>query len=353
MQLTQPFEISFTCEDVAPDVCRKAKAGFESAGARIASALHIYSPLRVNATFKSFCKGNLNGCELRDTLGQAASAAYFAARPEQARNWYFYPQGLIKQLRQDYQLQFNEFDIIAEFNADFKFWFKNDSTPIRPDQTDFEFVVTHELTHGLGFDTAWAQWAQLWPTLANQRGYLAPLFHTQGSSPENAIVTAWQPLIVFDRYVLESTTSRTLTTQAQNIFRYNPGGSRLMEFIRAFERSGDPFSAAEYVFQIITSGSKAIKFKASDGGDDILLHTATNKYQPGTSIAHVDYDTYWQTPDFLMIPAVQNLTGITLDDIIARNSGNGTLPTSGVYGPRTVALLETMGWPTPKNPGQG
>lgn len=49
-------------------------------------------------------------------------------------------QALIKQVMHDVQLVYNEHDIIAEFNADFNFWFSNDGVPIESGQTDFEFV---------------------------------------------------------------------------------------------------------------------------------------------------------------------------------------------------------------------
>ena len=38
-------------------------------------------------------------------------------------DWYFYPQALVKQLDHDAELVYNTYDIIAEFNSDFPFWF--------------------------------------------------------------------------------------------------------------------------------------------------------------------------------------------------------------------------------------
>lgn len=43
-----------------------------------------------------------------------------------------------------------------------------------------------------------------------------------------------------------------------------------------------------------------------------------------------------------MVPAVQNLTGMTLDDIIAKSNKNAT--NAGIYGPKTISLLSSMGY---------
>lgn len=151
-QNPNPFSIDFTCAaGVDSALCLKAQQGFINSGNRIAQIIFFPQTVRVKATFRSFCnvtKANATKatCSLNDTLGQASPAAYFSARPTDVNNaWFFYPQALIKQVTHDIQLTYNDYDIIAEFNSDFNFWFASDP-PIKPNQTDFEFVVSHEFT---------------------------------------------------------------------------------------------------------------------------------------------------------------------------------------------------------------
>jgi hypothetical protein len=222
-QNPNPFSIDFTCEaGVDATKCRQAQAGFISAGNRIAQILAFPQTVKVKAIFKSFCNGNREGCTLADTLGQASPAAYFSARPEsENESWYFYPQALVKQVMHDIQLVYNDYDILAEFNSDFNFWFANETTQaITPDQTDFEFVVSHEFTHGLGFDTAWSQWGSLFPSAASARSYLAPLPFISGSTVSTASVPNWQPLTIFDRFTTDSN-SRPIIDRAKEIFSYS------------------------------------------------------------------------------------------------------------------------------------
>jgi hypothetical protein len=245
-QNPNPFSIDFTCEaGVDARKCRQAQAGFVSAGIRIAQIIAFPQTVKVKATFKSFCNGNLEGCALADTLGQASPAAYFSARPESEKgSWYFYPvlyprfpnssqqQALVKQVIHDIELVYNDYDILAEFNADFNFWFANESSAaITPDQTDFEFVyvfsrtypshrVSHEFTHGLGFDTAWSQWGSLFPSAATEKSYLAPLPFISGQTVSTASVPNWQPLTIFDRFTQDAS-STPIIDRAKEIFSYS------------------------------------------------------------------------------------------------------------------------------------
>jgi hypothetical protein len=115
-------------------VCEWAKEGFINAGRRIAEVLDIRQTIKVSASFHSFCDklsgststptngtvGNSTAtsaassnattvvkCDRKDTLGQASAAAFFSARSMNDSNapWFFYPQALVKQLKQDYELQ--------------------------------------------------------------------------------------------------------------------------------------------------------------------------------------------------------------------------------------------------------
>ena len=47
-----------------------------------------------------------------------------------------------------------------------------------------------------------------------------------------------------------------------------------------------------------------------------------------------------------MIPSINYLNGKTVEQILTNHSS------TGVYGPKTLALLNTLGWPIPSNPDQ-
>ncbi|KAH6588991.1 hypothetical protein BASA50_010347 [Batrachochytrium salamandrivorans] len=319
----QPFQFTFSCSDVSPEICKQAEAGFERAGQLIAKSMQIVTTINVQVTFRSFCNSAKKGqpCTMNNTLGQASAAAYFAAKTEDASDWAFYPQALVKQLPRDHVLEFNPYDIIAEFNTDYSFYFRTSNRPILPTESDFEFVVCHELTHGLGFDTAWASYFSVYQGLTQDSSYLAPLVYT----PANK-----------DRAELKKL--------AKIISSYPKVNVPLQNFISGFQLSGTPYNAAREVFSTVTAGTRSIYFKPKGNSKPVFLQTKQDVFQPGSSISHVDYEQYWSTADFLMIPAVQNLTGYTLDDIINANTRSSGL-NGGIYGPGTQSIMEAIGWP--------
>ncbi|KAJ3391601.1 hypothetical protein HDU92_008950 [Lobulomyces angularis] len=347
------FQISFSC-DVDATLCNKAKNGFQSAANRIASVLRINTPIVVSATFKSFCEGADN-CKLQGVLGQAAPSSYFSGKPAEASEdtqWMSYPSALIKQLRHSMdESAFAQFDITAQFNADFDFWFEGDALPMRPKQIDFEFVLCHELTHGLGFDTQWVQWSSVFKNVATSSNYLAPTLNAVGGVVESAKVASWLPMTVFDNFEYETSTLSSLMNRANSIYNFETiPNSLLTDTINAFERSTKEFTQAQYMFQIATQGSAAVTFhNPKKPLNDVKLFTAKT-FQVGSSFAHFDYTSYFQTPDFLMIPAVSELSGKTLDDIINTNTKQGELSQKSCYGPLTLGVLEAIGWPTQQNP---
>ncbi|KAJ8324105.1 hypothetical protein QVD99_008439 [Batrachochytrium dendrobatidis] len=342
----QPFQFTFICTDAPPDVCAQARAGFERAGQLIAKSMQITKTINVQARYRSFCNSAPpgQGCMLNNTLGQASAAAYFSAKTGESDDWAFYPQALVKQLPRDHVLEFNKFDILAEFNADYSFYFRGFNRPIQPTETDFEFVVCHELTHGLGFDTAWASYYSVYQGLTKDSSYLAPLVYANGTTPENSIVSNMEPINIFDTFQQRSSDNAALKDMARAIASFPSTDINIIDYIKAFQVSGGPYNAARQVFSAVTAGVRSIYFKPKTGSSRIYLQTKKDIFQPGSSIAHLDYEQYWNGPDFLMIPAMQNLTGYTLDSIIAANTRNVGL-NGGIYGPNIQSIMQAMGWP--------
>lgn len=220
--ISSPFVINFQCGASNKTLCGYAQDSFKSAAARLASVLVINTPIYVLANFSSFCGGTtqVSNCQLAETLGQASPAAFFSASPQDTSNsWFYYPQALVKQLNKNVTLQYSTYDIVAEFNSDFNFWFKTSGQPIQSSQTDFEFVIAHELTHGLGFVTGYEQWSSLFTGLTSQSNYIAPAFSYNGNTVADAIVANWDPVNIFDRFIVDGQ-SNSISKYAKGIYQY-------------------------------------------------------------------------------------------------------------------------------------
>jgi hypothetical protein len=335
------FLFEFSCDgaSIGQDRCELAKTGFENAGKRIASALDIKETIIVQALFHSFCSSqrNANCRDANNTLGRASGAAYFPASRIGSKDVYFYSQSLVKQLKKNSDVHYAKADIFAEFNSDFNFWFQGSGVPIKQNDTDFEFVVLHELTHGLGFESAWVQYSGYYTMLTRNAGYLAPLPFAQGSSDQSAIVSTFSPLSIFDSFLRSTTDFATL---GREILKYRPKDIRLPDFISGFE-SSPQFANARLAMTGATGGTDALRFQPVNG-QSISLHSPS-RFQQGTSISHVD-SRLATTPDFLMIPAITPLVGQRLDQIMA------SVNASSIYGPGTMAIMSAIGWPTKQSP---
>ncbi|TPX61862.1 hypothetical protein PhCBS80983_g00860 [Powellomyces hirtus] len=350
------FDITFKCPDSSAEQCQWAQNGFERAGAYISSLLTIPTQLKVHATFKSFCKNKpYDECgPTSSILGYAAPAAYFPARPSTAilkagsplaASWFLYPQALVKQLRYDTDLQFATFDIVADFNSDIRtWWFKDSPKPITANQTDFDYVITHELTHGLGWDTSLLSFDQVFTDIASKTTpYVAPSVYFHGSSGA-PVADAWTFLTSFDA-LIKDTKGRAVTdylTPVQSWWGSDaPNGdgepNGLRSFIASFEASGGPFSAAESLSKAIVAAPKSLRVNQNTS----LFTVADDKnvgFEMGSSITHLDYTSYMNSQEFLMVPYDNNGRGTPLMDIVKRNNG------TGVYGPESLQIMRSMGW---------
>lgn len=194
------FQINVTCEQgVAKTQCDKVKNALQNAGTRIASVLLIQNPIIVSCDFKPFCQG-VSNCGLANVLGGAQYASAFEVKNKNGGS-FMYPQGLVKNLQVDKEIQYGKNDIIAQFNSEHNFYFHDDGMPISDFQVDFEYVAVHELMHGLGFGSGFLQYSTIFEGATP--GYLAPIIanaddpNTDDSTPLARI----QPLDIFDSFI--------------------------------------------------------------------------------------------------------------------------------------------------------
>lgn len=341
-----PFDVTFTCTGTTAEICLKAEEGIIEAGRHVAAALNITSPLVVNATFRSFCgtpAENSSGlsCELSDTLGYAAPFAILPVTlTTSGDQLWSIPQPLFKQFASGIgpNIQLAPIDIVADFNVDYKFWFKGDG-PIQPNQADFVYTVTHELIHGLGFT------ARLGAFLGSEQVVTpVPDFVTE---PGNTTVfQAWEPPAYFLKHVFTSAGDNAADL-ARTVGEFNPPkGTTEQDFVPLFRKSGAPYKAGQTLWQasVNSEGGTMIfqipKEAPIANGTKVFLYVAPT-FQTGSSLSHLAQEYAEQrTADFLMAPAI--VFGQTLDEMVEAG-GNWTF---GPIGPRLMGMMSSMGWPT-------
>lgn len=363
------------------ETCAKVQRAFTGVFQHIEDNFELKRPIKVKFEYSSFCaypQGAGNGLikenetsetaqvpaaefrfRNRETASKMQKPAECAATAEQlglaapAALWipetpdpttglkYSYPQALVKQLMAESRsnINFNEHDIYARFNADQEdgLWFSEDGSAIRSSQYDFQYIVLHEFMHGLGMVSSWNMaFDGLQSTQGGPRGsqMLAPIL---SGGNKNDIVVMPQTATVFDKYI--STTSKASGRPAffnryasaiMNAVSTLPRGSTLASFFKATIIDNSASEAAQLAFQAATTDG-ALQFSFPDG-TSVLLHTEKNQYRPGTSIVHVNHAAYTGTTEFLMRPYANN--GVTLQSL-----GKGR-----VFGPLTLKVFETMGY---------
>jgi len=243
------FAVSFTCLISDTTLCGKVRNAFNKAGTIISNNIVLTAPVTVNATFLDFCKtmGNC-GDSVRHliTLGGAAPANSISMVDTTDNQTRLYPQALVKQLPTKRKRNFNQFDIFAQFNSQGNFWFEGDG-PIGQGQSDFLFVILHELTHGLGFASSWSQ---------TYDGGLTPEINARTSDGQDVIFAGFQEY-AFDQYmvILPTLQRTTELTQLMNAFNGRTRFANTQTFTAAFTSSPQGQMAAKMLQLAQTSKS--------------------------------------------------------------------------------------------------
>ncbi|KXS18220.1 hypothetical protein M427DRAFT_224457 [Gonapodya prolifera JEL478] len=235
----------------------------------------------------------------------------------------------------------NSFDIIAQFNADYNFWFNDNTTTIAATQVDFEFIVMHEFIHGCGFASGWSTW---FTSLVGKQSFLTPNYYTYRTTTTTTW-GGWNPANVFDKYIVENSTQRYLMSAYSTLTNYTGSRSQTVaQFVSSFQASGASFQEATRVFNVVTSGQFALYFQPNPmvSNESVWLQTYAGSFEQGSSIGHTN-EIYSKTSDFLMGAAITggNLYGQTLDQIVAAQGGYRY----GAMGPRLVSIMASIGWP--------
>jgi hypothetical protein len=305
--------------------CQIAKQALESAGNRIAQMLVITKPITVKATFAPFCAPDDKQCTKSNSLGGAVyGASFIGTRPNDAQ-FVVFPQALVKQLPKSDRLVYTEPDIIARFNSDYPFYFRNNSQIMNKSLYDFEYGAVHELTHGLGFGSGLIQYSSLYNFPIS--GFLAPNIYTRGKQQD--IYSLFNPIDCFDSFI---TGTHRFEELGKSMVNFPKQSSSLSDFIDKFQKS-DNIEYAKKAYQESRRGQNTLHFKTIDG-DKIALFSPI-QFQQGSSISHVDEQNI-NTAEFLMVP---NLSpGLKLESMMKKSNSKK------VYGPRTLGIMKSIGW---------
>jgi len=274
------FKIEFYCSET-PNLCEKAKSSFEKATQKIAIALKIKTPIIVQASLYSFCKykGGSYCSNKSSSIGSAAASAYHILSNNGTK--YLYPQPLVKQM--DDMGIYLTTDITSDFNSDYSFYFSGDNQ-IEDGQIDFEYVVIHELIHGLGFATAFQKYFSLVAKVIDDQDFLSPGL----SLINNTYVSSWRSIQIFDRNIVSTKDNISLDSYNNDIMKFSTPSRLLspLEYHNEFVRSVGPYNAAKHILNVASNETGSLVFKTS-GGEDIVLYTKNNEFLQGTSIAHL------------------------------------------------------------------
>jgi hypothetical protein len=335
------FTVDFHCSIGDSALCSKVKNVFISAGKYITATLNLKTPIKVNARFLDFCKEQ-GDCDTQSVILGAARPSRMIPYQDTDGKARLYPQSLYKQLNlPNNHPQMGPDDITAMFNSNMNYWFEGDPLPMSGRQVDLLYVVIHELTHGLGFTNSWNDYlnAQILTPIIGQI--------STGSGSSRAQFVEF----VFDKSIVLLPSGQPISSLADqlNQFQINAEGNE-QDFINSFSQSPQ-FSIAQDMYSkaqvhgtmgfVLSSKIQPNTQLSPDQiqNDIFLLETSLVPFQPSSSIGHVDFQTYKNTSDFLMMYTYP--PGRTLNDMM---SAAGSTKTTGPVGPKLRQLLGILGY---------
>ncbi|CAG8532006.1 3197_t:CDS:2, partial [Scutellospora calospora] len=322
---TNMFNITFSCGSSDKTLCSKAQQAFKTAGQYISDTIAFNQMVNVNATFTNLC-AIMGGCIVESSgveakvVGGAAPSRSMLIQDNDGI-YRFYPQALVKQRGNTNRPEYSDFDITAMFNSEnISYWFQGDGN-IRPDQTDLEMVILHELIHGLGFMSSLDDYINNTPT--GLTPYIIPSGNNYHFYED-----------IFDKYMSVQSSGQTITsiTKQMDVFG-NTTYPTPDSFVSAFESSSQ-YNLAKNLY---SEATKPNSFALLSGSNKIVLETSLTPYNSKSSVSHFSYETYSNTSDFLMRYMMER--GITLQQYV-QMGGNYK---NGPIGPKLRSLLQNIG----------
>ncbi|KAJ1546093.1 hypothetical protein HK096_005571, partial [Nowakowskiella sp. JEL0078] len=291
-------------------------------------------------------------------LGSAGPSSYFPGNldGDESQDMYLFPQALVKQMSTSVSaLSFGKFDISAYFYNDRSWYFPEFNRTIQSIEYDFELVACHELIHGLGLLSRWNSINDFFQSTVVNGGGLIPPLSSQNQSG-STLFTTWQPLSIFDRFIyLQNGTSAI--SLASSITSVNLNQSTTTKAIQDFQKNSNAVAASITMLKAATTINGLVFMTQNTSIQKVTLATP-NLFLKGSSLHHLDDNTFNGTLDFLMTTTVQ-FQGVSMSQIInakfldltkSGGSQNSSLDTIAPFGINVRAIMSTLGWSTPNNP---
>ncbi|CAG8442930.1 3897_t:CDS:10 [Acaulospora colombiana] len=339
---------AFQCGSNDTTLCNNVKNAFETAGQIISQVFYLKVPVSINVTFTNFCEA-LKLC----SIGKKFVAIEFNFDPKKgaampSRNMLmldddgatrFYPQALVKQFQLSTHPEYAPCDITATFNSQVKWWFREDKRPIKDKERDFLFVVLHEMMHGLGFVSNWADWTN--PLNASEALSPYPLLTSDPKGGDAVIFDGFQETC-FDKYVIILPSGQHISNITKQLNRFGGGpGTKFAnetDFILKFHASPQYKIAKKIFKKAVTANDLGfLPHGESNPRDSVTLETSLNPFVQGASIDHVSNKRYANSSDFLMKFLFKPLE--TLESLEKRAGSESC----GPIGPELRLIMQSLG----------
>ncbi|CAO3643750.1 unnamed protein product [Cunninghamella echinulata] len=236
--------------------CNKVLIALKDAAQELAHVLYLKDSILIRAAYYEFCD---HSCA-NNTFGLGAPSSQFTLPFKDDDMDFLYPQALAKQLSPyKHPSAWATHDIVIELNHDpymnaiintetvqhdnnnnnnnnnnngtgippfGKYWFKKDPD-IKPYQIDFQYIILHEILHGLGFISSWAAYfsndISPFRTLLNNifhptdLQYVTPSLYWTVQPPSGpTFVTGFQPTMIFDKFLYINTDQQQQQQDSSN-----------------------------------------------------------------------------------------------------------------------------------------
>ncbi|KAI8060104.1 hypothetical protein BC940DRAFT_312778 [Gongronella butleri] len=325
------------------NVCDMVNATLAQASLLISNVIQFETPVFANVSFLSFCShyGNCMVNKQEVTIGQAYPSLSYLMTDHSDNMTRMYPQALLKQFK-DLRPKPNwaKYDIIAQFNQEANWYFASDDSPIGPNQIDLLRTVCHEMMHGLGFVTSWSDdlFQEFRPYVDNLTPFLTPMLlqpPKQVDRPSFSKTDCPEPFWGFVEYPMdkflqyESTSLSNMTRFLSTWGNANVMFRSLIDMVNSWTTSTYLTRASALYQACTTNGAVTL------AGVGLTMETSLHPYVDGSSLAHVDYSTYVDSPDYLMTYAGKS--GITVASMTSQYP-------AGPVGPHLVQALQAIGY---------
>ena len=326
LQPEEAFNFNFNCGYVDSIFCVKAEQALKIAGARIAKELLIRVPINVYVNFKQLESPNIEHPRLAEASPNKVFAAQKWTYASDLQQELIYPQALLKQshvFNPDVLLE--PFDMAIDFNAEIK-WNLDSNAETMPDNYhDLEYVAVHEIVHGLGFVSQFAN-----------------LIDAKGKPTRLAYPTLYEPRVgaigVSPPYALDSLVygrgPRSVADIAGILSNFGEREMSDHEYMMNLQRNSTTNTGMKVLYRMLVQ--ERLHFRTPDGSM-LQVYQPKGQFAPP---AHTS-SSLLEGPEFLMTP--RTLPGKTLNQILMERN------VSKIFGPITMKIMESIGYASINN----